>query len=141
MIEATCTSGSTLVTNTASRFLRVHVHHSVYHSKLYSRIKTRNSYAVCYQIAGEVQKYGLVLYNLSLRENTVTVINRLLSTGEYCFPHQLKVLKERIVPVEMDENLCAVFVSSFLFKCVYISSCEVHVTCTVRTLYVVFYDD
>ena len=137
MIEATF--GSTLVTNTASRFLRVYVHHSTYHSKSYSRVKTRNSYAVCYQIDGEVQKYGLVLYYLSLRENTVAVINQLLPTDEYCFPHQLRELKDRVVPVEMDESLCVVPVSSFLFKCVYISSCEVNYI--ARPPYVVFYDD
>ena len=88
MIEATFES--TLVTNTASHFLRVYVHHSVYHSKLYSRVKTRNSYAVCYQIPGEVPKFGLVLYYLSLRENTVAVINQLVPTDEYCYPHQLR---------------------------------------------------
>ena len=52
--EPECTS------NTASRFLRARASKTVYHSKMYARMKTRNSYTVCYMSEDGIERFELV---------------------------------------------------------------------------------
>ena len=106
--------------NVASRFLRASVKQVEYYSLEYKRLKTRNSYTVFYQ-AGEQDRFGLIHYFLSLPDQTLAVVQQLTPTSNYCYPHQLRELQQRIIPVTLESSICIVPIKSLVSKCVYLN--------------------
>ena len=104
-------------------------------------MKTRNNFTVCYRDERGGHKFGLVQYFLSLQDTTVAVITPLTATTEYCYPIQLRELQHCIVPVKIEPLMVVVPVSSFLFKCVYMDSCDPDVKYVAVPPYVQIYDD
>ena len=111
--------------NTASRFLRARVGKTVYHSQMYTRTKTRNSYTVCYKSEDGIERFGLVQYYLSLTNTTVAVVTPLTPAHCHNFPSQLRELDDCIVSVNKELSIGVIPVRSFLYKCIYIDSCDV----------------
>ena len=67
--------------------------------------------------------YGLIQYFLSLSQFSVAVIyvTPLTPSSNYCFPAQLHVLKDLIVPVVVESSVVVISVDCLLYKCVFIS--------------------
>lgn len=86
--------GSGSAPTMASQFLRACVNKTLYYSKSYTRMKTRNSYTVCYKDDDNCEQYALVNYFLSLQTMSVAVVTPLSLTTEFCFPHQLCELRQ-----------------------------------------------
>lgn len=63
------------------------------------------------------------------------------ATMEYCYPIQLRELQHCIVPVKLEPFMIVIPVSSFLFKCVYMDSCDPDVKYVAIPPYVQIYDD
>ena len=103
------------------KFLRVQIKGKVYHSTEYKRMKTRNSYTVCYS-AGAVEKFGFIRYFISLSTTTVAVISPLIPSSHHCYPPELSVLHSRVIPViaAHDSIIDVVSVSFIVSKCVFI---------------------
>ena len=70
----------------ASCFLRASIGNMVYYSKGYTLTKTRNSHTICYRGQDNAEKFGIVLYFLSLTKGTVTIITPLSPTHHYPSP-------------------------------------------------------
>ena len=123
----------------ATRFLRARVKGTVYHSELYSRMKTRNSYTVCYRKDDGSENFGSVQYYLSLSSTTVVVITPLTQTHIHNFPRQLQELDTSIVSVKKESSPTVVPVGSFLFKCVCVDCYDA--IYIAKPPYSVMYDD
>ena len=137
LIEEKFGGGSS--TTMASRFLRACVRKTEFYSQQYTRMKSRNSYAICYRGEDGVEKFGLVQYYLSLSHTSVAVIIALKPISHHCFPHHLRELKKSIITVNKELSLSVIPISSFLFKCVYVNSCGVdYIT---KPPYLQLYDD
>lgn len=106
--------------NTASQFTRAIVHGIKFYSRAYTRVTKRNSHTVCY-MDGEATRYGLIKYFLSLPNQSVAVLNRLIPTTSHCYPRGLGILCSRVVPVELDNSIDVVPINSLISKCVYCS--------------------
>ena len=104
----------------ASTFSTALVNGEVYQSKSYKRITKRNSYTVCYTQGGE-ERYGLIEYFVSIREQTLAVITPLLQQTATCYPDVLTILNTRIIPVKMGRTLDVILVTSLLSKTVLVS--------------------
>lgn len=106
----------------SSQFFRAMIRQKVFYSKSYTRLKSRNSYTVCYSEDG-AEKYGVIQYFLSLSEQTVAVITPLIITASpTCYPRELSVLCSRINPVVLDTVICVVPVNNIVCKCVFIDT-------------------
>lgn len=93
-----------------------------YYSEEYRRLKTRNSYTICYASdEDDAVRYGHVQYFLSLTHQTVAVIHPLTPTSDFCYPQQLSELRQCIVLVSVESSICVISVQSVLSKCVYVS--------------------
>ena len=79
------TFGTGFAPTMASRFLRACVKKTVYYSRLYTRIKTRNCYTVCYKDGDDYEQFGLLEYFLTLQNMSVAV-TPLRRTPDFCFP-------------------------------------------------------
>ena len=106
--------------NTASQFTRAIVGGIRYYSQAYTRVTKRNSHTVCY-MDGEATRYGLIKYFLSLPNQSVVVLNKLIPTTSHCYPRGLGILCSRIVPVQLHNSIDIVPVNSLVSKCVYCS--------------------
>ena len=123
----------------ATWFLRAGVKDTVYYSELYSRMKTINSYTICYRKDDGSENYGSVQYCLSLSSTTVAVITPLTQTHIHNFPRQLQELDSSIVSVKKESSPSVVPVGSVLFKCVCVDCCDV--IYIAKPPYLEMYDD
>ena len=103
----------------ASRLLRIKLRQGVFYSQQYTRLRSRNSYTVCYSDGGE-EKFGFIQYFLSLPGQTLAVVTPLLPASHSCYPTQLRILRHRIKSVVLDSSFCIVSVDMFICKCVFI---------------------
>ena len=83
---------------TGHKFLRVHIRGKVYHSLEYKRTKKRNSHTVCYS-SDNVEKFGFIMYFISLSGSTVAVLYHLVPSPHHCYPPEISVLQSRIIPL------------------------------------------
>ena len=102
----------------ASMFTKVMVGREVYYSQRYSRLKTRNSYTVCYEEDCS-EKYGQIQYFLSMPGQVVAVVVPLIVITPH-YPSQLGILNKRIIPVAVSSSVRAVPVMALVCKCVYV---------------------
>ena len=82
-----------------------------------------------------------MMYYLSVQGKTVAVVTPLKPIRNDYFPRQVRELRSNIIAVEKDSMLCVVPLSSFLFKCIYISSCEVEYVAKPPYVCIYMYDD
>lgn len=106
----------------ASQFLRAVIQKELFYCENYTRLRTRNSFTICYSHNG-FEKYGFVQYFLSLNDQAVAVVVPLIvTTSPTCFPPELSVLRNRIKPVVLDSIVCIVHVKNIICKCVCIDT-------------------
>jgi hypothetical protein len=103
----------------ASMFMKVKVNGEVYYSQRYDRLKSRNSFTVCYE-EDDAEKYGLVRYFLSIPGRVVAVVVPLSVSTPPHYPSQLNILNMRIIPVALSSTICAVPIKALVCKCVYV---------------------
>ena len=117
--------------NTASQFTRAIIGGIRYYSQAYTRVTKRNSHTVCY-MDGEATQYGLIRYFLSLPNQSVAVVNRLIPTTTHCYPQGLGILCSWIVPVQLENSIDVIPVNSLVSKCVYcsFSSTSIYISLT-----------
>ena len=103
----------------ASMFMKAKVNKEVYYSQRYDRLKSRNSFTVCYE-EDNAEKYGLIQYFLSIPGQTVAIVVPLIITPPPHYPSQLDILNKRIIPVVLSSTICAVPIKALVCKCVYV---------------------
>ena len=101
----------------ASAFYRATIAGRTYYSRLYDRIKRRNSYTVCY-VEGGKHLFGFIDYFLSLSSSSFAVVTPLTPNSSHCYPHQLSVLHQCIIPVSVESSVVCVPTKCILYKCV-----------------------
>ena len=119
----------------ASCFLRASIGNMVYYSKGYTLTKTRNSHTIWYRGQDNAEKFGIVLYFLSLTKGTVTIITPLSPTHHY--PSPGGGAKEQDCARHGEFSHWCYTSSFILFKCAYITSCAVHYLLCVRRQHLV----
>ena len=103
----------------ASMSMKVKVNSEIYYSQRYDRLRSRNSYTVCYQ-EDDTEKYGLIQYFLSIPGQVVAVVVPLFIRAPPHYPSQLNILNKRIIPVALSSTVCAVPIKALVCKCVYV---------------------
>ncbi len=109
----------------AQQFQRAVIGKSLYHSELYTRVKVRNSYTVCYHDGGE--KYGLIRFFLSIKDHVIAVVSPLGASTHYCHPTEISDLCTCIIPVEKLSNVVAISVKKIVCKCILVSTGQLYV--------------
>ena len=62
--------------------------------------------------------FGFINYFLSLSSSSVAVVTPLTPNSTYCYPHQLNVLRQCIIPVSVESSVVVVPAKCILYKCV-----------------------
>ena len=109
---------------TASAFYRAKISGKTYYSRLYIRTDKRNSYTIGYVDCGQ-HKFGFINYFISLSSCSVAVVTPLTPNSSYCYPQQLRVLHQCIIPVSVEQSVVIVPTQCIMYKCVCIDSCGV----------------
>ena len=85
----------------ASMFMKVKVNSEMYYSQRYDRLRSRNSYTVCYK--DDTEKYGPIRHFLSIPGWVMAVVPLFI----FAPPHY--PLNKRMIPVALSSSLCSAY--------------------------------